>query len=639
MPTRSDPETPLTDNDWELFRQAMQHAHNGEHTLAATLGAKGKDALAQKAILWLRLTDEGQPATYRDLITFLHANDRWPGTPILRRRIEQTLPWDTPSAEVVDHFRKYPPLTSAGVLRNALALPDVVAPDEAAAYLRKVWINTDFAPAEEDMFLQAFGDQLTQADHRARADRLAWDGRDTAISRMRKLVSPGYMALIQARRALARMDPGVDAAIRAVPKEFQDDPGFSLERLRWRRKKDRPDAFELLKLQPRDPTHLEEWWQERQILARRLMDDGKWRQAYDVTAAHGQLQGGGFAQAEFLAGWIALRKLKQPVAAFAHFDRLYRGVSMPISLARGAYWAGEAAAAAGDKAIATQWYQAAAVHTTTYYGQLAASHLDSGTPLPLPEEPKVDAATRAVFQKDEMARLAHLMHELGEEDLTRLVLTRMMYLAKTGADYVLTADLADNLGFTGVAVETARQATTDQFMLTRAGYPQLDKLPDGGIEPALIHALVRQESNFDPEAHSHAGARGLMQLMPGTAQDMAKKLGRDYKAAALTGDEDYNLALGEAYIGNLISRFNGSYILAIAAYNAGPGRVRGWMKEMGDPRDPGQDPVDWIEEIPIYETRNYVQRVLENLHVYRLRFGQRETIAMAVSPELTASRN
>jgi soluble lytic murein transglycosylase len=326
-------------------------------------------------------------------------------------------------------------------------------------------------------------------------------------------------------------------------------------------------------------------------------------------------------QAEFLAGWLALRFLDRPEDASRHFRALYENVSTPISLSRGAYWAGRAAEALRRPEEAAQWYGLAAQHVTTFYGQLAAERLSPGGLLVMPAEPEPDAETAAAFAGRELVRIARMLNRISPEgDREGPFVRRLGLDAATAEEHVLTSRLALDLARPDLAVWAGKQGVQNA-VIAAAGYPVIDMPRSGNPDPALVHALIRQESTFDRRAVSPAGARGLMQLMPGTAQEVARKLGITHSNVRLTDDPEYNVTLGSWYIQNLLERFNGSYVLAIAAYNAGPARVQGWLRQFGDPRAEGIDPVDWIELIPIYETRNYVQRVLEGMYVYRARLN------------------
>jgi soluble lytic murein transglycosylase len=368
------------------------------------------------------------------------------------------------------------------------------------------------------------------------------------------------------------------------------------------------------------------WWTERNILIRRSMEKHNFPLAYQLAKAHGQSEGQPLAEAEFLAGFLALRFLHQPSEAFEHFHRMYRVSQTPMSRSRGAYWCGRAAEALGDRKQAHEWYGAAIKFPTMYYGQVASVALGGDRPLALPPEPVPSAAEVAEFNRRELVRVVRVLHEIDPRDgadRVGLFLRRLGKDASVGTDYTLLARLADEMRRPDLAIFMAKQAFNTGVVLAVSGYPTVPLRQTSGVESGLLLSLIRQESTFNPNTVSSAGARGLMQLMPATAQLVANKLGVHHNDGRLTAEPDYNILLGGSYIGQMIDNYSGSYIMAIAAYNAGAGRVRDWVAKFGDPRGAGGvDPVDWVELIPIAETRNYVQRVLEALQVYRVRLGQ-----------------
>jgi soluble lytic murein transglycosylase len=363
------------------------------------------------------------------------------------------------------------------------------------------------------------------------------------------------------------------------------------------------------------------WWPMRRWAARRALDAGDISVSYRIAAGHGLTAGLGFAEGEWLAGWIALRWLREPATALPHFTRLHAGVTTPVSRARGAYWAGRAAEAAGRDADARVWYETAARHLTTYYGQLAAARLSADFFLALPRAPAPSQVAQRAFAADEIVRAIRHLAAHGHAERIDPLFRHLIAAARTRPRAQLVADLAVSAGRPDLAVRTARSARRAGMILPDHLYPVRD-LPQAqsrdGDREALVLAIVRQESGFDPNAVSPAGARGMMQLMPATARHVANSLDLDPSRHSLT-DPAYNLLLGSAYLDRLVARYDGALLLAVTAYNAGPGRVGSWLKRYGDPRAAHIDPVDWVETLPFAETRNYIQRVLEGLIIYRHR--------------------
>lgn len=610
----------LSASDAALYRQAFKAADNERLDEAQRLAAQAAERLPAKVIRWLALTAPTGGAGFAEIAAFVRDNPSWPNLAQLRRQAEKALPIDSDASVVLEWFRQYPPLSNDGFLLYADTLIGTGDAERATPIIRTRWTDATFTAEEEDAFLSRYRSYLRPQDHKTRIDRLLWERQGAAARRMLPLFDDAYDTLIEARVALDGDASGAGAAVARVAPNLANDPGLLFDRARYsRRKGDDATALAIIAQAPIDMGRPQAWWSERQLLARRAIERGDFNLAYQLVKAHGQKSGGGFAEAEFLAGFIALRFLDQPSDAFGHFHKLYRSVTAPISKARGAYWCGRAAEALGQTAQANEWYAKAAPYGTTFYGQLSTRHLANGT-VTLPAPPSVSNADATAFERRELVRVARMLSDILGRDDDRLAafLRRISLESKTPADYTLAARLASEVGRLDLAVAAAKDAAQNEVYLVEAGYPVLNERP-GAPEPALIHGIIRQESTFNTQIVSSAGARGLMQLMPSTAQLVAGKLGLKHTTPRLTADPAYNMTLGSAYLSELIDRFNGSYILAIAGYNAGPGRVRQWIQAYGDPRSGNIDPVDWIELIPISETRNYVQRVMEAVLVYRAR--------------------
>ena len=496
------------------------------------------------------------------------------------------------------------------------------------AALRAAWIDGNFTKRQERRFYRRYRKYLTRQDHIERLDRLIWRGRYWPARRMLWKVNSDWRALAEARLMLMRMEGNVDRAIERLPAALKDHSGLVYERLRWRRRKGLDSAAELIDGAPTDPAHAEIWWRERSILARRALRKGHVSEAYRLVKEHGLEEGPAFAEAEWLAGWIMLRFLNEHATAFLHFKAMFTSVAYPISRARGAYWAARAAEEAGKVKLANLWYRSAARYSTAYYGQLAAARLAPGSTIKLASEPQPSPEEVDAFAKQELVRAVEILDTLGERERLRPFILRLSELRETMGWQKLTADLARAHHRPDLAIAVAKKASRAGRELIMAGYPTMTlpplRLGKPRLEVPLVLAVVRQESAFRPEAQSGAGARGLMQLLPRTARNVAKELKIKYARGQLTADPQLNLKLGQAYLANLLSAFEGSYVLALAAYNAGPARARRWMRMHGNPRDEAVDAIDWIEMIPIEETRNYIQRVMEGVQVYRGRLNGME---------------
>jgi len=617
-------ETPpalLSVADFGTYTRAFAEAKKKRWKKARVLAALAHNPLPAEVIQWLYYTQPGAKASFDEIATFLRHHPDWPRQRLLQQRAEESMPENLPDEAVFAWFADYPPVTTRG--RVLLGEANLRSGDRNAGkvYLKETWLRYNFARHEERRFLARHKKLFDKADHAARTDRLLWQGRHNEAKRMLYRIDPDQRNLAIARISLMKRSWAVDKDIARVPEHLKAHPGLQYERLRWRRRKGKTEsAQEILEHAPVDLGRPEHWWRERVFIVRRLFREGYYSEAYRIASKHGQTEGEGYAEAEWLAGWIALRFLKDHRAAFGHFTNLYRGVRYPISRARGAYWAARAAEAMGARSTQSRWYRIAAQYLTTYYGQLAAERINGSGMVVLPPSPQPSPETIETLEAHPLARVVRLLHEIGEKKPLRAFVLKLADLASTPEGYAWLSDLTLSLGRPDLAVAVTKRAHRQNIFLYERGYPTL-ALPEGGPEPALILAVTRQESALDKGAISSAGARGLMQLLPRTARSVARSIRVRYSRKKLLTDPQYNLQLGSAYLGKLIEDFDGSYILALAAYNAGPARARRWIRELGHPNESGADVIDWVESIPIHETRNYVQRILENLQVYRARMN------------------
>jgi soluble lytic murein transglycosylase len=616
----------LTPNDRAWYGQAFKSADSNQWRRALHAAKQAKTRLPAKAIMWAYYRRSGNHASFDELRDFIRANPHWPELDDIRRRAEEALPDDMPPKAVLDWFADFPPLGGTGQRRMAEALIAIDRRQDGLELLRQAWVTNTFSKREAQKFYRRHKQNLRPEDHIERMDRLLWAHHRYSARRMLSIVPATYRKVAEARLSLMDSGPGVDAKVAAVPTEMQDDPGLVYERLRWRRRKGFDDrARELLLPPPGDlGRRPDKWWVERRIQARNLLEDGEYEQAYKIASPHGLAPGSTeFAEAEFLAGWIALRFLGAPKQGYKHFTVLYDAVRYPVSLARAAYWSSRAARAAGDDDLAQRWLNIAAGYPAVYYGQLAIEQLGAnraGASWTLPEQPEPTSAEIDEFNKMELVRLVRMLSECGADDWARTFIVHLAGTLDRPEHRVLVPNLATSIGRGDLAVRASKVAMQTGIHAVDRGYPILET-PEQTVEPALLFALMRQESEFNADAVSHAGAHGLMQLMPATARLIAKEIGEHYHRTRLT-DPAYNIQLGAAYLAHLIDQYDGSYVMALAAYNAGPHRVDRWVKKFGDPRDPKTDVIDWVESITFSETRNYVQRVMENLQIYRARLGE-----------------
>ena len=580
------------------------------------------DPLARKLVLYYRLLAPGA-ATAAEIAAFMNENPSWPQGPLLARRLQEAAAANPDSPVLQD-------------LCHAPAVPaGLRCPRDAAAEARTSWINGVVGPAEA-AFLRQWSRVLSPEDHWSRFDRLAWTdagapGGPAARQAMR--LDAARQAAAQARLALRRDDPTAPALVTALPATARTEPALVLELARWYRRagldKDAAGVWVASGTAAEAaavPERRAAFWSERNELGRRLLRFGDPADAYAVVA--GALRGGEAGlDAEFLAGWIALRRLNQPDVAAKHFTALSGLSQSAITQARAGFWLGRARAAANDADGAHAAYAAAAAWPMTYYGQLAASALGDDSQalsrrILAVHDPAWTPDGAAAFAGQELARAAALLVAWGDARRAKPFLLRLDEVADVPAARALVARYAADLGMPDQAVAIARRAGRDGVVLPEAGWPRPVAPPPGTVEQAVALGLIRQESSFDASVASPVGARGLMQLMPATAAAVARRLNEPASVPALTADPDYNMRLGTAYLAGLLDQFGGALPLALAGYNAGPHRVQAWLTAHGDPLGGGVDMLDWIEMIPFNETRNYVQRVIENTVIYRAQRGE-----------------
>lgn len=613
----------------ELYQNTVQAFNRGQIGEGLNRVAAIQHPLLRKIAQGALMAQPDTPYDFAALSTFISANPSWPELNLIVRQAEAKIPATMANQQILNWFAAHPPQTLAAFDRMVSALRAARHNTEAVVAIRARWISGTFGSVEQSDFLKRYQGELRGKDHWARLDRLLWDNTAAAAERMLPLVGKGQAALARARLNFTKRN------LAKVPANLSHDPGLVYLRLKQARQNDQDNnAANLLALQPDDPAHDELWWQERSIIARRFLVNGAPQRAYQLAVKHHLHDGMTYGQAEFLAGWIALRFLAQPDKAIAHFKAVYDKSNYPISRARGAYWLGRTYAAKKMTEDAEAWYGRAAAHPTTFYGQLArATQIDDAVLAVTPA--KIDAEAKSAFAANEQVRIAVLLQGIGENRRAEQFLMALAADATTAAELTLLAQLATAQERYDLAVRISKRATQRGFSLEADAYPVPDYLWSAEPERALVLGLIRQESMFNPTIVSPAQAVGLMQLLPSTARATAKQLGQSFSNNMLT-DPNRNIRLGSKFLADRIDQFNGAKILAIASYNAGPARVRQWMEKIGDPRT-GRDPIDWIELIPIYETRNYVQRVLEATQIYRARL-QKGPAPLRLMEDLTSGK-
>jgi soluble lytic murein transglycosylase len=620
------------ERDWVRARLAENDAGRpGLGGGALSAPGEGRDAALAVAIVnWDRLRRDSFRPRFEEAADFLA---RWPGWPqerAIRLAAERAVDGTAAPAARIAHFEKVQPLTGAGWYWLADAYRAVGRGEDARRAVMQAWRSADLGDALEAEALSRFGGMLTRDDHEARAETLLWARNPAAARRLLPLLEGQVAQRIGARVALQTNAPDTAALLAGVSPDAPADPGLLMDRARWMvARGDEAGAWRLVagtRIAPgsvRDPLR---WMRWRLELARAAERAGQYEAAYGIAAGHATYPMGVsvaerplaerdvFTDLEFLAGWVAFHDQRRPRDGLVHFLRYEGGARSPITRSKGLYWAGRAAEAAGDRVAARRYWEEAAAFPEAFHGQLAHERLGREVRVALQPAPAVSEAERAALEADPRVQTAIALGRMGEHQRQEIFLRHLVDRATGPAERARLADLGSRIGRRDVGVIAANAGRRDGDPLMAYGWPRLPVAADGA-RWSMIHAITRQESQFNRHAVSRAGARGLMQLMPATAADVARRTGDPYSVAMLTADEAYNVRLGSTYYFNRLDQLGGSHVLAVASYNAGIGNVRRWLASNGDPRA-GADVIDWIEAIPFSETRLYVQRVLENAVVY-----------------------
>ncbi len=622
--------------------QATDLALKGNFTDAGTMAERSGDDAAVKLVELLYLKDHWKDAGYTRIMDFLNAAPKWPLTETLLKHAERALYVNRePASLVLSHFAKREPVTIEGML--ALARANITTGNQQAARLlvQKVWNNADVDAASEKGVISEFGGLLNADDHKRRMWRMVYAQSPNGAIRNSKRLSNDYQNAAKVAQSLLRGVTGADKEYGRLPPAMREQLGMKYALVHYNRKLERyVTARSILVTVPGNASAMgdaDAWWTERRIVARHsvgINHRDSVKTAYQIAKSHGFAEGTNAVEGEFLAGWIALRYLKDADTALKHFSRLAEIAPSRTEKARAAYWIGRSFAALGDKGNARAAYQDASQHSTIFYGQLAREQIGLGK---VPEnmkggQPSPEAVARV--DRDEVVRAFNLIAKANGKGSLNMFLWSLANRFNTADDMNAVAAMAKDIGGTTMALRLAKAAGQRNIDIDYWAYPTkaLPSWPQMGspVERALVFGLSRQESEFDPKAGSKVGAQGLMQIMPGTARLIAKQYRLPYTPAKLMGDPAYNVKLGAAHLADLVDTFNGSYVLTLVAYNAGPRRAREWVEEYGDPRAGQVDPIDWVESIPFQETRQYVQKVLQNTHVYRARFAPDTVRAMTV---------
>jgi soluble lytic murein transglycosylase len=625
----------VSTRDAGLLRQGLQAVDRADWFEVRQAESQLRDSTAKDILTWYRARRDWR-MSFDEMDRALTRLAGWPEITEIRSRAEEVMELSSLDARArVEWFENHGGARSgAGHIINARALEALGRNEEAMVEVRKAWHGRTLSKEVSQKTYARYKNKLTQDDHRKRVDFLLWTRQTTAAERMKSLLTPDWRALLDARSKLIRRARGVDSAVDSVSTELQSHPGLMFDRAEWRRRARLRDRITPL-LRQIDGEAVpaagrSRLWKARHPQVRVALKESDWQLAYELSAPHGMSSGRDFAEAEWTAGWIALRHLDNPERALQHFESLEKGVSTPISLSRAHYWKGRALEAMNSEEEAQAAYAEAAQYRFSYYGQLAAEKAMQGT-IDLVATATITDEDRANFQSRSLVKAMRLFAENGWDASFRKFAYHLDDQLSRSQDFELLAELGREYHYADIGVRGAKAGLAKGVVAPDAAYPVVDYalLREPQVERSLMLALSRQESEMNPAAISHANARGLMQFIPRTARLEARRQGLPYRTSWLTDDPGYNMTLGGAHLDTLLRQFNGSYIMTAAAYNAGASRPQRWIGEYGDPRAGEVDPVDWVEFIPFSETRNYVQRVLENTQVYRNRLsGEPEDIRL-----------
>lgn len=617
-----------------LLAAAIAQTKNGHWNDAAILAGRIKDPVAVEIIEWMRLRDAA--GYWQDYPAFLKRNADWPGLKRLRRQGEGVIPARHNPDAVIAYFKDQPPQSGSGSIRLAEAYQAKGKTDAAKKEAVRAWLNFNMTRDERVTLNKRF-EKTLKKHHIARLDMLLWRNRGKPAAGLYTLVPEGYVALAKARLALRARKKGVNSLIGKVPSNLRNDPGLNYERFVWRARKGLYDSARDLLIETSTSVKAlgkpELWAKRRRGIARQEMRNGHDKAAYRLASRHFLTKGSDFADLEWLSGYIALRKLNDPATAIKHFDRFRAAVATPISYGRAGYWQGRAYEAMGDGARAREAYEFGAQHQTSFYGQLAAEKINASRDEELAGRERAPNWRNATFLGSTVFRAAILLHYADQGPVAEQFIKHMAE-TQDRVGIMQLAAITLEIGRPNITVRLSKQAVRQGVVLPRYYFPLTALAKQNTtVKPEETMSIARRESELDQYIISPAGARGLMQIMPATAKKVAGDLGVRYSKSKLTEDWKYNARLGSTYLAEQLKDFNGSFILAFAAYNAGPHRARTWIKTYGDPRHDAVDQIDWIEHIPFRETRNYVMRVVESLHVYRARIAGK-TPKLQISKDL-----
>ena len=619
--------TILNDKDFSRAKETIKFIKAKKWNSALKSADKIKDRDFRNLITWMYLKTTGNAATFNDYKKFIERNSNYPRINRIKYLAEKKIYLrNTSPTSVINWFEKNPPLGGIGKIKLAEAYLEQNKIEIVKKLVKEGWTTAEISKNDLGYYRAKFKKFLSNDDHIKRADYLAWEKKYWDLKRMLRYLPTDERAVYNARQILMSNSYGVDNAISKVPAHLKKDPGLEYDRLRWRNRRGRLESSLEILYQNSNKTESQMirpdlWWEERKSVSRTLIYKKRYKTAYKIASEHSLSSGPSFAEAEWLSGWIALSFLNSPEYAINHFKNFYNNVGYPISLARGAYWLGAAYKELGNQDLANKYFTEGSKFPMTYYGQLSFLEINPGGNFELIDESKFDKNYEKEFNKNILVNHVILLKELDATKYAKDILKHLASLNIEQGSEVLAAKLSTEVERYDFAIQISKQASYEKRFYNKFNYPIISTPKEINNKimpnPEIVLAIIRQESEFDRKANSWAGARGMMQLMKYTAKVVAKQSKLPYSISRLTTDPEYNIKLGSYYFNSLIQDYNGVYPFAIAAYNAGPNRVKIWRKINGDPSKGKISYINWIELIRFKETRNYVQRVIENINVYK----------------------
>ena len=582
-----------------------------------------QDTTLIKLIDWYFLNQNKNPKFFQKTNEFIIRNPDWPKKEFLRKKNEMFIGSKWNNNKIINYFDLYPPLTTKGAVNYVDALRKKNGINNVKNLASEIWIERNFSKTQSKDFYKKYKKILTPNDHLKRIDRLTWVGRSYEARRMLPIINKNYRNLYSAKIVLRRREGNADSVVSRVPRNLKKNEGLIFERLRWRRKTRLYDtAFELIDPLPNNLKYEKKWWYETSILIRKFIERKKYQKAYKLAKDFSGKSTKYTSESEWLAGWIGYNFLNLKSEIYInHFLNSYENTNHRGEKAKSAYWAGKSYKKIGNEEQSKIWFETAAKEVTEFYGQLSFDQIKKNNVTLIENQ---ELYGKSLITKEDLKLMETSLYKATEivllysnRNTAKKFFSALLEFCKKPGEFQLVARLGENSRRVDLAIKASNKSFEKDINLYHFGYPTISYKLASGLEKELVYAVIRQESIFDEKAHSRAGARGLMQLMPATAKKVSKKINLKYSKSSLKTNPQYNVALGSFYLKSLIENYNGSYLLALVGYNAGPRNAGKWIKKFGDPRKKNVDPISWIEQIPIKETRLYVKKVLSNLQVYR----------------------